>query len=507
MEFEVLRDLVKTITRNKTKQIEVLGNSGQEGSRTEKLYQALADGNFDSDEAVAKKLFNVSAKDPHYRRARNKLIRQLVNTVFFIDTQQSLYSDQSSAFVNCHRDFAASQLLIARNATKAATYVLEQILEQSIKFEFTELSAEISRTLRFQYGRSMAARAQHEHFTQLHRRYEDKRSWEFKAFDYREELTEHYIARRSPNDEIHRIASAYYNELKEKLEEVDTFQYYANTFHVGLIMHFLANDCESALQLCEVAIPLLTRRKTANSGSIMGFMSNKLACLTQLRRFEPDDHTAESCLSMADEGGYNWFKVMELYFYYSLYTRRYHKAFELFRTAVQHPRFSLLNDTVRDEWQLFGGYLHLLAALGQLDPGEVEAAAGKFKYTKFYNDFLVLPKDKEGMNIPLILLPVLYSLATGQEEEYGRSTEALEKYRIRYLNNNMNRRSASFMKVLFALSDRPFRPGPADRKIAKELDVLKQESPQVAGQTFAVEIVPYEDLWDMLKPKDQPVSG
>ncbi len=58
------------------------------------------------------------------------------------------------------------------------------------------------------------------------------------------------------------------------------------------------------------------------------------------------------------------------------------------------------------------------------------------------------------------------------------------------------------MKILFALSDRQFRPGPADRKIAKALEVLAAEGPRVAGQTFAVEIIPYEDLWEILKPTD-----
>ena len=205
---------------------------------------------------------------------------------------------------------------------------------------------------------------------------------------------------------------------------------------------------------------------------------------------------------MAEEGGYNWYKAMSLYFYYSLYGKRYPEALHIYNQATSHQRFKLLGDNIRDEWQLFGGYLHLLAALGRLESAEVEKVVGPFKFAKFSNDFKVIDKDKLGMNIPLVLLPVLFSLASGDHQEYGRSVEALEKYRIRYLNNDLNRRSAAFMKILFALSDRPFRPGPADRKIAKEWEALTGEKAQVAGQSFAVEIIPYEDLWDMLKPKE-----
>lgn len=502
MEFEVLRDLIQVITKNKVKQIEVLGNPGQENSRMEQLYNGISKGEFGSDEEAAEKLFSTNAKDSAYRKARLKLIRQLVNTTFFIDTQQSQFSDRNSAFVNCYRDLAAARILIAKGASKAGVYLLQQILEQSIKYELTELTCEISRAIRMQYARSVADRVQHEQIVSLHNRYEQKRYWENIAFDYHDRLVNHYISKRSPDSEIHKEASEYYAELQPKLKEVDTYEFYYNTYLIGLIMYFSANDCVNALAVCEEALPLLSGRKTGNRGSLASFALNKLACVTQLHIREDKDESAQACLELATEGSFNWFKAMSLYFYYAIYNKKYDKALEIYARAIKNERFKLLSDNIHDEWQLFGGYLHLLAALNKLPKEEVEKVVGAYRYTKFSNDFKVLDKDKLGMNIPLVLLPVLFSLATGNHQEYGRSVEALEKYRIRYLNNDLNRRSASFMKILFALSDRPFRPGPADRKIAKELEVLAAEGPRVAGQTFAVEIIPYEDLWEILKPTD-----
>ncbi len=110
-----------------------------------------------------------------------------------------------------------------------------------------------------------------------------------------------------------------------------------------------------------------------------------------------------------------------------------------------------------------------------------------------------MDKEKVGMNIPLILLPVMYSIATGAyEEDFGRSMEALDKYRQRYLENDKNRRSAIFLKLLLALAKRNFEGIQAERKIEKEWALLQKEPPQLAGQSFAVEFVPYEDLWEML---------
>ncbi|MCC6282574.1 MAG: hypothetical protein IT262_18365, partial [Saprospiraceae bacterium] len=152
-----------------------------------------------------------------------------------------------------------------------------------------------------------------------------------------------------------------------------------------------------------------------------------------------------------------------------------------------------------DNWLLLGGYLHLLANLGVLASNKVEEVVGPFRYSKFFNEIEVLKKDKEGMNIPLIFLPVLIILAQKPSERTKEiPIEALEKYRQRWLANDMNRRSNSFLKLLIAFSQKEFTPAAAEKKIKKELDIIKSETPQVAGQNFAVEIIPYETIWELL---------
>ena len=65
----------------------------------------------------------------------------------------------------------------------------------------------------------------------------------------------------------------------------------------------------------------------------------------------------------------------------------------------------------------------------------------------------------------------------------------------------MNRRSDSFLKLLIAFFKKDYATAAAEKKIKKELEVLKSETPEVSGQNFAVEIVPYETLWELLNAK------
>lgn len=499
MEFEVLKDLVRIITRNKVKQIEVLGNPGQEGSRTEALYDGIRKEQFQSDHEAALHFFGTDEKDANYRKLRNKLIRQLINTSFFIDVQQPLFSERGKAQYNCYRDYAAAFILKTREAHKSSVYLLQQVLEQTIKYEFTELTADIARQLRIQFARSPGDQANHERYSELHREYEEKRYWEFKALDYSENLLHHYISNRSTSETVHQLAIQYFDELLPMAQKVDTVQFYMHTYTVGAIKFTSVNDCLQTIKICDEALEILQKRKNANRGILLTFAIQKLSCLAQLRLPDEADKAAQFCLTLAEVGGYNWFRIMEMQFYNHMHNRRYEEALELYAQVVQQPRYTQLSGSVRDTWTLCGGYLNLLATMGKLNANKVREIAGYYRPMKFQNDFEVLDKEKSGMNIPLILLPIMHSIATGAyEEEFGRSMEALDKYRKRYLENDTNRRSAIFLKILLALAKKNFDGAQAQRKLDKELAALQQTTPQIAGQSLSVEIIPYEDLWEML---------
>jgi len=504
MDFEALREMIQVVNRNKVKRIEVLGNEDSDTMLND-LYLGIANGQFDSDAIAMQHFFETTdEKDNRYRKLRARLVRQVLNTTFFIDVKQPQFNDRQKAFYNCYRDFSAAYTLIFRGAARPAVDILEQVLEQCLKFEFTELSAEITRFLRIHWGRVYGDQQKAAHYAALHREYEEKRYVEMKAFDFYENLVSYYITKRSPNQEIHGIASTYYTELTPLLEKANTSQFYYYYCQIGIIKFLSANDCNSAIGIIDEALTKLQARGNSNRGSLFTIAIQKLACLTQLRILTDGagDEIAQYCLSILEPGDFNWFRALEIYFYYCAYAGRYQDALNIYVQAKESPRLSILEGSFRDYWQLLGGYLHLLAAFKKLDAIKVGEVVGPFRYTKFANDFEVLGKDKGGMNIPLVLLPVLYSLAQGGGlDESVISIEALDKYRKRYLDNDVNQRSNSFVKMLIAFTKLPYEKAAAEKKIKKELAVLKTLDPQVIGQSFAIEIVPYEDLWGMLRER------
>lgn len=502
MEFEVLKDLAKTITRNKIKNIEVLGNPGKEQSRVELFYDAITSDKFKSEKELVRHFFKTyDTKNPGYLKLKNKLVHQLVNMAFFVDVNQPAFNERAKAYFTVYRDFAAASILLLRNTGKSGLYIFQLILEQAIKYEFIELAADTARILRRNYARIASDYEKNQYFTRLHRKYEEKRRYETLALDYFENLSSYYINKRAPNEEMHQYATMYFAELLPLVERVDTSAFYHYTYNIGIIKYLSVNDIGNALQICNKAIKILEPRKNTNRGALVSLTMQKMACYTQLRIADSISvrDMLEYCLDLLEEGNFNWFRTYEVYFYHCIYSGNYDEGLEIYGKVTQSRSFALLEGSYHDNWLLLGGYLHLLAQLGTLDPAKVEEIVGPFRYGKLYNEIEVLKKDKEGMNIPLILLPVLFQLSKKTADcSKDIPIEALEKYRQRWLANDMNRRSDSFLKMLIAFSQKDYATAAAEKKINKELEVLKSLTPDVAGQTWAVEVVPYETLWELL---------
>jgi hypothetical protein len=506
MDFETLKELVEIVNRNKIKQIEVLGNPDQKESRVEDFYQMIINGNLKNDhEAV---LYFFEREDTSYylyRRLKTKLARQLTNTALFIDTNQAIFNERSKALYQCYSDFAAAQILLMRGAQKSAIFLFEHILEQIERYEFISLAAEVTRWLRYLYSRVTGDKSRHRYYSKLHKQYEEKRRLEMLATDYHENAMHYYLESRSPDEQVFKYAAMCYEELWPQTDKIDTVNFYHYTYQIGLLKHFSENNCSGALALCDEALSKMQNKANVNRQMIVGYLINKILCFRQLRMFDIKDtqETIDLFNAMAESGSFNWFRGREQHFQYCIHAGKYREALEIYTESVKYANFHNLPALDKDNWNLYGGYFHLLAAMGQVEEHKVKEAVGPFRYNRFINEIDILDKDKTGMNIPLVLLPVMFGLAKGSIYESDFSADALEKYRKRYMDNRMNRRSACFTNLLLALAKMPFEVIDIKKKIHKELEKLRKEPIRFARQSIAVEIIPYEDLWAMLTGEEQ----
>jgi hypothetical protein len=502
MNFEALKALVSTLSKNRIKRLNLYVSNPDTPAKINELYEGIATGRFTSDESAMEALFEgQKAAEMSYRQLKKRLVRQLTNTVFFIDTKKPQYSERAKSFYNAYKDFAAAYILAAQGAHLPAIKILEKTLEQAMRYEYVDLCADITKALRYAYNRSSPGSRKHQYYVTLHRDFESKRSGEVLATDYFETLAEYYQVKKIPRAKIVNLAECYFTELQGKLKEVNTAAHTFYTYQCAIIGKFAENDIHAVLQLSETCLALIESNPNTNTGNIISMALQKMLCLVHLRHLDKVECDAffNKHINRANEGDYNWFRMTEVNYYYNAYMKDYPKCVEIYGQVNAQPNFSSLPPQIQEQWQLIGQYLILLSNLGAIDKKLVESVVGNVRMTKALNEIELLERDTSGMNIPVLLLPFLDEIATDRDAAQIRSWAALEMYRRRHLNNKVNERSNSFIKLLHALGYFYESPKASAKIVKRELKKLQDNEPKIAGQTFWIEVIPYEDLGVLLE--------
>jgi hypothetical protein len=498
--FKILAELAVNINRNKVKQIDVLTDAGDESKRINRLYNGLLKKKYNSDAEAARDIFDSDENYIQYRKLRLKLFDTLINTSFFVDSNLSKFPEATRAEFNCYRYFAAANMLLQVSAQEPATYLLKRVLEKCIKYELTNLAAEVSWLLRTKI-RNISDKKETSRYIQINEKIEQKRTREKEATLVFEELIQFFAGGRGVNKNLYKKIETKYQQLSEMAEEVDTVQFYYLTYSIGTA-HFMAgNDCRSALTVCQKAIDFIESRPHVNSNAkLTSFYVNGLACCTQLKIFtpEPAQQLIKRCYDLSPEFGINRIKVLETEIQHYLYAPKYTLALNRFETAKKHPRFSSLKGINAEIWKIYAGYFYLLARLGEMNMTTVLEITGDIDPDLIDYNITVFKKDKEGMNIPILMLPVLVGALEGQIEGHVRTKDALIQYAKRYLKKQKNIRSNAMLDFLLAIETYTYQKKAALKIIQKTLDTFQQVPIELSEQSSAIEIIPYETLVQLI---------
>lgn len=501
MTFAALKDMARVVHEYKSEQPEVLGNvSTALLEDAHRLYQILLEKQHATEDEIINTFFQADTPDyQYYECVKTKLEKVIINSSYLID-QSKIDNSRVATYISSLCYLTAGEVMFQLGEHTASSGAIETAFEASLKHEFTRLCADALYFLKTYYYSHQSDAQKLAYYNALHKEFEGKRNMEVQAKIYHDDLIQYYNSSKIPNQAVSQKAREYHQALQSENLDKQSNGYKLMTHTIGIIQYMTANQYLQALNLCETAIKEYAHNNNINRGPIALFFAQKVFCLIHLKMHNnlAIEEALKTYFRLSTKNGYNAFKGHELALFYTLHTRQYPKALQHYEKGRNHPLFPNLTGILRENWLLYGGYLHLLAELGQLDKKAVEKTVGPFRYSKFINDIKILSKEKEGMNIPLMNLPILFSLARGEGDFPEEYMATLERYRKRYLRDEMNIRSASFVKLLLLLARKPFEGKNVDRKIEKELAILRQQQPQFSRQTIAIEIIPYEDLWWLL---------
>ncbi|MBX2875929.1 MAG: hypothetical protein KTR30_27660, partial [Saprospiraceae bacterium] len=134
-----LKLLVNTVSKNKIKQIEIVGKSDNPTSLIGRLYNGICSGEFKDDDEAAQKLFsNEKNRSSYYLRLKRQLKERLYSTLFLLDANEPHFSDLQKAYYTSYKNISAVKILFGRQNRQGAIPLAKKTLRIARKFEFTD---------------------------------------------------------------------------------------------------------------------------------------------------------------------------------------------------------------------------------------------------------------------------------------------------------------------------------------------------------------------------------
>lgn len=493
-----LRELTQLVTRSKLRNVNVLGRSERYDLRLDDFYHLLADNPSISSDEAADFLFGRPANHPPFLKLKSRLKYRLIDMLFLIGSKEPAYNTLENALVSCWKEWAAVKILYAKGARSTAISLAEKIIQQAIRFELTDLIPPIARMLRIHYGRRIGNQKLFEHYSQLYQQYEHLYRLEVKAENFHNEVVMAMHKERTANPAISRQAWDYYQQVLPALDHHGTLRLhqYGRCLKVAAEM----NSCQypDAIETCNQAIHFLQQKSFVSCSALTLFLYNKMACCIQLQRFEDGHQAAELGLTLEADGSYNWFQNRELYLQLALHAKHYQEAYNIFLQAISNRGFNGLEPLAQERWKIYEGFIYYLQFVGKVAPNSDDDHFTSFRLGKFINEVPLYSRDKRGMNIPILIVQILFTISQRKYQKAINRIEAVEKYCSRYLYHDQNYRSNCFIKLLLLIPRNGFHRVAVERKAEKYRRGLAEHPLEVAHQSHEVEIIPYEDLWDMV---------
>ena len=498
--MEKLKELVYAASKHKIKKIDIVGEH-RYNSLVQRFYQGIHSDEFQNDEDAAWALYESTPKDINYKHLKYKLENRLINTLFFVDLSEPQFNEIQKAYYTCYKNIGAIAILKGRGLRKSAISLSIRTIRKSIKYEFTDITLSLARTLKKHFGFYEKDKKKFEYYTALAKEMHNLSEVEMMAEGFYEFIMFHAAGnKRSNTQEILDEVIQFEKELKEKLLTYDSYNLRIVSFLVFCLRYEIVQDYKNVIKTSKEALAYFENREIKVSpNNMFGYYSKLIISNISLKNYEEATRWNTIRINSLEKmaGSRNWYIANEIQIILYFHQKKYEEAIKVLLNAKQHKLFNSLQKDAIEIWQIYEAYIQYFILVKKIEISEEkQKGLDKFRLNKFLNNVPIYSKDKEGVNISILILQILFLFQKGKFNVIIDRMESLERYCYKYLKKDSSYRSKCFIKMLIILIKTSFHKEATIRKTKIYLDKLNSESTSIAPTSSQVEVVPYEDLWE-----------
>ncbi len=487
-QYKALYELSGLLNGYKLRNIDVLDNQDSTSNHT-KFFRFLKSDDGDNETLAAQSIGYKDEDDPNYRRFRVDYRTKLLQTLFFIDAANPVFKEYTQALLRCTQQATILSVVLKFGYDDTIALYGRELLEQTQKFELTEVSLKVATMLRNIYVQKLKDKNEYLKYKDLCEQLEIEYAAERKAMAYFDDLMSYYTKSIGMQPEVFDAADSYFRDLYPRLRENSSCVLIANTYTIALLKYLSRMDYKSVLETCNTAITLI-RKKPYNADNFLSlFLNNKIVAHTNLGEYEAATISSEEALNITVEGTNNWFNSIEKTIRLIFHQGNYELALGLFQKGKKHKNFDALTQSTKEDWYIIEAYMSFLEKIEALPKGSVN-----FKTKKFQNAVPMSDKDKSGRNIAIEIAVILHELIDG-EKNVEEKVENLLRYYNRYMKDEQHIRSFLFICILKSIiqksSNLAVNTAPLDDFVKR----LLAEKYDFNNKAHYAEVIPFHLLW------------
>jgi hypothetical protein len=221
------------------------------------------------------------------------------------------------------------------------------------------------------------------------------------------------------------------------------------------------------------------------------------ACM-RLRDFKKAKTFARQCDHHYIKYSTPWLQFHEYYFLLAMRTGNITDALQIHHNMTTSNIFYKLPPNQKERWRIHEAFLTFAL------PDELPKK--QFRLFKFLNEVPVAGNDKPGYNFSILIAQIILLINIADKGKLLNMENVLDKYLRRYVRQNAHARHFYFGKMLWLYMKNNCRTEGVEARLRfyfQKLTAFKDHLPPIEQ----AEIIPYEQLWHMLKEKKELNKG
>lgn len=431
----------------------------------------------------------------------NKLRRELRTAIMrYVVANPSWVDNKNKALIeDCYRSFASYKILLLSNRRKVAIRMAENLLKDLKKVELHSMLHTVVQDLLVHYSTVDVS-------PKLVKKYKQM------AKEHAEIIQIESIVRINHSQVVMYCNSrvSYTSKIVEKFIELDeqTWIFRRKGLHhinrliytVKVFRYMVVYDYEKIIKYCDEVLAGFPQEHPNIRSLSFFFLYHKVPALLALGKTMEAKEVARFASDLVPVGNFNWHLILLRRIVVCLHSAAYQEAYDIYNAHLQKKYPS---KNIKEYWSIIRAYLYFLVKRGKIVAYQKE----RFYLGKFMNEVPLYSKDKSGNNINILIAQILINMQRERYIPIIDKIDSLRSYTSVHINNPETKRANIFINMIFKMEAASFIRTGAERKTEKLKQRLK-ELPLKMAQNLAIEIIPYEILWEemlaMLDDKFRP---